>query len=87
MEEESKFTLMAQFTKDTGKLIFQMVGADLYTRMEMFTLVNGRQIKHTGLEFMSMKMVLVTRVSGKMICIMVKVKNYSLMTQLMKGSL
>ena len=34
-----------------------------------------------------MKMVPVTKVSGKMTCIMVKAKNYSLMTQLMKGSL
>ena len=87
MEGVYRFTLMVQFTKDIGQLISQMEEADLYTQMEMFTLVSGRQIKHTGSEFMSMKMVPVTKVSGKMTCIMVKAKNYSLMTQLMKGSL
>ena len=87
MGEVYRFTLMVQFTKDIGQLISHMAGADLYTRMEMFTLVSGRQIKHTDLEFMSMKMVLVTKVNGRMTCIMVRARNFSLMTQLMKGSL
>ena len=86
MAEGCRFTLMVQSTKDIGQLISLMVEADLYTRMEMFTLVSGRRIKHMDLAFMSMKMVPVMRVSGKTTCIMVKAKSCSLMTQLMRGS-
>jgi len=48
MEEGTKFGLTVHFTKATGRMIKQMEGAGLSTRMGMFMKVNGKTIKLMG---------------------------------------
>jgi hypothetical protein len=55
-EEASKFGLMDQDTKDTGKPTKPMDMEDLYMLMEMFTKVNGKMIRPMAKELTLMLM-------------------------------
>lgn len=46
MEEDIKFGVMAVFMKDIGRVIKLMVVGDLFMLMVIFTMVNGRMIRH-----------------------------------------
>ena len=64
MDAEFKYGLMAQFTKDIGKMEWHMEQGGLFTQMVIFKTVNGKKVKPTDSGGISMQMVLDMKENG-----------------------
>lgn len=75
---------MVLHIKDIGNKIKLMVPVNSHTLMGQHTMVVGRTTKRMVMEFLSIQSSIVTKVNGRMIYKMGRVKKFGLMVQSLK---
>jgi hypothetical protein len=79
MDQELRYGLMVQSTKDSGALIKLTVEVNSGMQTEMFMKVSGKMIRQMDMEFMSMSTALNMKDTGVTTCKMEQELNHGVM--------